>query len=147
MKNGQRGVSLIEVMVASVIFGMAVNGVMGLLGISATLDTDDGLRRQARVYAVNTIEQPRYHYSSFDTLAAATYDAPSVTLKTSTGQDVTGYIHIQVTGPTNATWNNPNDITTLIPVPYKTISVQVEWNLAGKIETFSLEKTISEMPI
>src|SRR3954462_1034461 len=83
------GFTLIETMLAALILGMAIAGTTSMLGIGTSLETEDGLRRQARMYLARSLERDIYDYSGYVDLAVTGGPIPTpVTLKTSSDLDV-----------------------------------------------------------
>lgn len=142
------GFTLIETMVSAVVLGIAVTGIMAMIGIGTTLETEDGLRRQARMFAANALEQPVYLASNYAALAAGPGPwpgAPIVTLKTSYGNDVPAVLSVTVSPAADLALNNANAGGAVL-VPYKILTAQVTWTMDGNTETLDLQKTISEVP-
>lgn len=142
------GFSLIETMVAAVVLGIALTGIMAMIGIGTTFETEDGLRRQARMFAANALEQPVYRASNYAALLSGPGPwpaAPEVALKSSYGHDIPATLSVTVSSAANLPMNNAN-AGGFVEVPYKTLTAQVHWNFDGHAESLVLQKTITEIP-
>ncbi len=145
------GFTLIETMAAALILGISITGVMTLLGVGVAVETDGGFRRQARMIAASTLEQPAYHFSNYNGLTpgAGPWPAsPDTSLKASREGAPPLPATLAVTVSPATTWALADAEGSSVPVSvaYKTITAQVSWTLDGHSETVTLVKTITEIP-
>ncbi len=140
----QRGVTLIELMVASIILGITTTGVLTMLGSGRNMDIANSLRRQARLTAIAILEDSLYHYSKY---AAC---LPRIDTRTVTLEPAIPSIYLIGDEPTpvpaTATitiTNDPSLIWAGQATESRTIQVNVAWPAASPTDTVTLVKRIT----
>lgn len=139
----ESGVTLIELMVASVILGIAITGVMSMIGTGRSIDIRNSLNRQARVAAAGIMEDTTYHYSNYAALPPlvlgdppASTTLPSITLKSEVGT-VSATTSIKVTLQ-NSAFNGIN-------FDSKVIELMMNWPEGSPSDSIYLRKQITEV--
>ncbi len=137
----QAGFTLVELMVASLILGMAITAVMTMLTIGRTIEAGDCLRRQARILAASILEDSLYQSDSTAIIGSNTVIS---TLTPGIGLPIPDTLTVNVVKVAPVSWTDGNDATLTILVPFKTVTVNISWSNAGVNETISLQKSIPE---
>lgn len=144
------GFTLVETMVAAIILGMAITGVMSMLPIGMGYEKEDTLRRQATRIAANILERPRYHYSNYTGFANGVDEKPpayTVTLKTTANTNVSA--HVEILAQQEFDINYFRDAYepdgTIIGVPTKQIEVKITWPTGAPTDSVFLQKTIARI--
>lgn len=138
----QLGFTLLETMVASLILGMVITGVISMLGIGTALETENGLRRQARIINVSVLENSVNHGGNFNLIPLGS-NTMDTALLTSAGIRIPATLTTTVTQAT-ANWLN-NEGGADVPVPYKTIKSKIQWTISDRTDADSIQKTISDI--
>ncbi len=141
----QRGVTLIELMVASIILGIAITGVMTMLGSGRNLDIANSLRRQGRVSAIAILESPVYHYSNY-AACLPRIDTLSVTLEPAIPSAfVSGREPAPVPArATVALTDNPTIRWAGHDMASRSIKVNVSWPVGAPTDSVTLVKRIAQ---
>ena len=144
LNKNQSGFTLIELMVSAVILGLSITGIMTMLSVGRTLETEDGLNRQARINAANALEDSNFQ--------SAKYPLPAPSANATTGNLIAGagslvpYTQIQSTlEGTPLQWTDGNDPThvSTVAVPYQTRTVFVSWSVAGATQSLTIIKSLA----
>ncbi len=143
-KSRQRGFSLIELIAASLVLGVAITGVMSILGTGRTLEFQNKLRREARLIAADALEDSTLHYSQYSTLIAGTLPVRTVLLDSGTVHPVSADITIRILPEVMETWMEVSGLPNP-QVPSKTIKVNVGWNADGQADSVMITKRIAEV--
>jgi prepilin-type N-terminal cleavage/methylation domain-containing protein len=127
----QRGFTLIELMVSSVILGISLMGVLSMVGTGRNIEYEDSLLRQAQNRAEFLLESQAYSYQSYNTWTVATeiVTTPGFVLDSLTTRPISTYSKTSVSAETFETWLGKSDEN--LSVPFRTISVHLEastWN-------------------
>ena len=139
-KNSREsGFSLIELMAASLILGVTITGVMSILGSGRALEFQNKLRREARVFAADALEDSTLHYSQYLSLASGISAPRTVQLESGSANPVNADITITVMPITAESWAEA------MMVSYKSIRVNVVWNVAGQADSVLILKRIAEV--
>jgi prepilin-type N-terminal cleavage/methylation domain-containing protein len=141
MHRGQAGFTLVELMVASVILGMSLTAAMTMLSVGSGIESEDGLRRQAKTIVSRKMEQPIYQNFTLPIVAGDTLT--NNFLVTSTGTPVSAKLSVSVK-PDSAIWTDGDNINGTVIVPFQTVVVKLEWTFADKTEYFTLQKSIAQ---
>jgi prepilin-type N-terminal cleavage/methylation domain-containing protein len=149
--RGQSGFTLIELMVASTILGLAVTGTLALVGSGRSLEYQNGLYAQARAAANAILEDPTYRYTNYAALGAGTASPPVTTtadaapiLNAGTTHPVAATASVTIGAETvDVSWNTmPGFAAPAIPA--KRIDVTLTWNADGTDQSLTMSKQISQ---
>jgi Tfp pilus assembly protein PilV len=141
--EGEKGLTLVELMVAALLLGLAITGVMSMLGAGRAVETDKILQRQATLLAADTLEDPQYAAVNYP---LAVRNSPyTVALSTGTGHSIPATLTVMVQDASTE-WNDGNGGAS-ISVPHQTMAVQVQWTAPGtsKTESVVLRKSIADL--
>jgi prepilin-type N-terminal cleavage/methylation domain-containing protein len=140
------GFSLVELMVASSILGLAVTGVMAMLGTARSVEAESGLRQQATYFAVSALDDTNFHYTKYPLATAAI--APRIdTLRFSTGDTIQAVESRTVSAVDNSvTWYDyKNPAIANVIVPFQRVTVKVKWSLLGQADSVVLTKRVAQV--
>lgn len=143
--RGESGLTLVELMVAAIVLGVSVTGVMSMLGIGVGLETEGILRQQARRIAANALERNAFHYSSWPISLGSRPDQDAF-LATVNGDTIIGSLKVSVS-PDTIICRDALDPDDSVKVPIVTIASSVIWDLSGELDTVALSKSITEFPL
>ncbi|GEM_PF-5338092 len=150
--GGQAGVTLIELMVASIILGLAVTGVLALVGSGRSLEYQNSLYAQARSAGNSILEDPYYRYSNYTSLSPIGPSTPHATVAndapylkaTPTAPSTFDTISVTITEVTVTNWiAMTGSGTPLIPV--RKIDLTQKWKADGTDQTLTLSKWICQI--
>jgi prepilin-type N-terminal cleavage/methylation domain-containing protein len=135
------GMTLVELLVAASILGMAITGVMSMLGIGRQIEAENGLRRQGDMVAANVLESPAYHYSNYPFPAGDVSSA--ITLSTDAAHTIPATQTVSIADQTTPF----NDLVSgsHIDVPYQSVSVKVKWTLNGQDDSVTSRKWVAAL--
>ncbi len=143
-KSPQRGVTLIELMVASVILGIGITGVMSMIGIGRDLDFQNKLRREATIAATRILEDSAFNsakYREWDPVSPSTVPptVPSRTLVFEPGiYAINAIANIKVSQGLTTVWAG-------IPSPSRLVEVKILWPNSYPTDSLYLAKRIAEV--
>ena len=143
-KSCESGFSLIELMAASLILGVTITGVMSILGTGRALEFQNKLRREARIFAADALEDSTLHYSQYPSLAIASVPSTTRTVQLESGSahPVNADLTVTIMSISTETWA---DVSGTQVVPYMSIRVNVVWNVAGQADSVLILKRIAEV--
>lgn len=130
-------------MVAGVVLGLAVIGVMSMLSVGRALESDDTLRRQALSLVSSELEKDKYQ--QFDPTVpdpGSKTITNATTIQTETAVPVPATLTVVVHNDI-IRWKDGILPTTLIPVPFQEVKATLIWTFAGKADTVTLQKSIA----
>ena len=143
-----RGMTLLEVVVAALILGISITGVLSMLGSGRDQETLAFLRNQADKVAKNAMEDSNYTSAKYAGFAPAAKDwtfPAKADLSSETGTALQADVMVAV-GPETVEWMfNPDLGAFGQAVPFRQVSVTVSWSFAGRNESVSLKKRIAEI--
>jgi prepilin-type N-terminal cleavage/methylation domain-containing protein len=132
----QQGYTLIELMVSSVILGLAVAGTTTLWRNGREFEQQGDVRRQAFQALVGAMEAPEYHFSRY---AAAADWSGTVLLDSGTTSSVTANLSLAVSPEESDLWGTGVDMN---QVHYRSVTGRITWSLAGKSDSLKLKKRL-----
>ena len=135
----QQGYTLIELMVSSVVLGLAVVGTTTLWRNGQEFEQQGDVRRQAFQALVGAMEAPEYHFSRYAT--AANWSG-TVLLDSGTTSSVTCNLAVVVSPEDSVLWGTGADMNR---IRFKHVTGTVTWPLPGKpdsIESLQLKKRL-----
>ena len=126
-KQMASGYTLVEIMVASVILGLTVAGIVSLLRNGRELEYQNDHRRQARMLANKALEDPAYFYYSYNPSYAGLNDIGTVLfLDTVTNRSVPCSLIVTVDAEVSLSdWDNS------IRPDFRKITARVRWTATG----------------
>ncbi|MBN1758179.1 MAG: type II secretion system protein [Chitinispirillaceae bacterium] len=134
------GFSLVELLVAAAILGIAIFAIVGIVRKSRDIQVVDQHRQEARAL-LNTIFEREYGAGKYQTVEEITDDTSTVTIDPHTdGNPLTGVLHTTVIENTGFTTTDGT------VVPIKMITLTLEWDglYEGEKETVTMTKWIAE---
>jgi hypothetical protein len=143
---GSRGATLIEVVVAAVVLGLAFVGTTSMIASGRGLESGEFLRGQASRIASNTLEDPVLGAKNYTALPAGTVSRND-SMRSEPGQTIFATVLITVSAPQNAAFQDP--VSGFSPgqsVEYKRVEAKVLWPSSAPQDSFSLSKLISDIP-
>jgi len=140
----QRGVSLVEIMVAVTIFGLAVTGITTLLGTGRNLESSDYLREQASRIALNVMEDTAFGYAKYTSLPPTPPASP--VLMTESNVPVTASLTTAIGAVTQDNFKNPASGNFDAQIDYRTVTTKVKWSFAGVADSVIMSKRIADVP-
>lgn len=127
-----KGVTLVELLVAGIITALAISGLVALLMKGRDIDTMDKHRRQARVIIMARFESSTYNYLNFSKIGNTITDS-TVTLDSRQGSALTGTLSGTIVN------------STVGIVPTKQITLRVSWTEhKGAAQNVELVKWLSQ---
>jgi prepilin-type N-terminal cleavage/methylation domain-containing protein len=142
------GYTLVELMVASSLLGLAVTGVMSMLGTARSAEAQGSLRQQAATLASSALEDTLYHYTRYPLPVAAS--APQVNiLRLGTGPEDT--IHATIIRTVGAidntvTWYDYKNPTVAdVQVPFQKVTAKIKWSLIGHSDSIEITKRVARV--
>jgi prepilin-type N-terminal cleavage/methylation domain-containing protein len=133
---GQRGFSLVEVMVASVVLGLTVSAVAIMIVNSSALRLGNDHDRQARIIVQEELEDPVHHFSFYD--GTGNIDNASIFL------DFGEADQAATTATRNLTVSNRTMDILGTSVPYKQVVSAISWTEGGQARSVALAKRIAK---
>lgn len=137
----QQGYTLIELMVSSVVLGLAVVGTTTLWRNGREFEQQGDVRRQAFQALVGAMEAPEYHFSRYAT--AANWSGTAL-LDSGTTSSVTGNLTLEVSPERSDLWGTGADMNL---VHYKSVTGKITWTLAGKPDSLKLTKRLARVKL
>jgi type II secretory pathway pseudopilin PulG len=137
--SASAGFTLVELMVAGACLGLAITGVMAMLGAGQVLEMESTLLHQAKMYAAEELERDDLHYQAFGPADGVLTTKP-VTLNN--GRDVIAGLTVTVSSG-NAIFTGYGG--TGVTVPYRHIRVEVSWPRDNPTHSEILEKRIADI--
>lgn len=114
----QDGFTLIEIMVSTVVLGLAITGIVALLRNGRELEYANGHKRQAKQVAQAAMELEAYYYINYSTMGNMSqdlfFDAGPV-------NPIAAHLTVTVSAEQSVVWNDG------ISVPYKSVEAKVLW--------------------
>jgi type II secretory pathway pseudopilin PulG len=130
---GNKGFTIVELLVAGIITAVAGAGLITLLIKGREIDTMDKHRRQARTMIMTRFESSAYHYLNYSKLGTTIADS-TVTIDIRQGTPLTGILGGAIV---NATVN---------AIPTKQITLYVNWTEHnGVVQSVELKKWICQV--
>jgi len=130
---GNKGVMLVELLVAGIITAVSCVGLIMLLIKGREIDTTDKHRRQARVIIMTRFESSAYHYLNYSKLGTTISDS-TVTIDARQGNPLTGTLGGTIVS------------TTVNSIPTKQITLRVNWTeLYGEAQSVELIKWLCQV--
>lgn len=133
-----------ELIVAAVCLGIAISGVMAMIGSGRQLETGHSLRRQAAMIVQNELENETYHYENYDALNPTLIGPAGIVLNAGEANPVPATLSGRVVLE-SAQWNDPGAAPPLLGIPYKRIAFKVEWTFADRIDSVVASKRIAKI--
>jgi prepilin-type N-terminal cleavage/methylation domain-containing protein len=140
MKPNQKGFTLIELMVSSLILAVSITGVMSIIGSGRDLEYQNSLRRQATIYASSILEDSLLHYSNYANLGLFP-TLSTVFLNPGTANPVPANVTLSLMGG-NPQFHEPGFGATPVYFKYTTLTVLLKWNAGAFLDSVSLTKRI-----
>lgn len=136
--GANRGYTLVELLVAVAIFSIAIAGVVAVLRKGIETTVTDAHRQQARSLIMSCLESADYQPDKYTTMAGGhrpvVIDARN---PATTADDLTGTLTVTITDHT--------DLSSATPVPYKAVSVSVQWTEPEGAQNITLEKWVTQL--
>ena len=130
-------------MVAGVVLGLAVIGVMSMLSVGRALESDDTLRRQALSLVSSELEKDNYQKFDLNVPDPGSKTISSAaTIQTETAVPVPATLTVVIRNDI-LRWKDGDDPLSLIPVPFQEVKATLIWTFAGKADTVTLQKSIA----
>jgi prepilin-type N-terminal cleavage/methylation domain-containing protein len=134
------GYTLVELMVAAVLLGICVSGVMTMISVGRQAELDNSIRRQARIFAANQMESDQYNYTQYP--ATAGMASPPDTINRDTIPKIVPTISVTVSPESSAVWNQIGGGS--ISFQYQKVTVAVSWlKKNGNMESVGFQKIIA----
>lgn len=132
----EAGVTLVEVMVASIILGLTVSAIAYMIINSTVLRLANDHNRQARIYAQEELEDPDRHFFNYDGIgndnSDLQFDVGDIDIKASSA-------HIKIsTVARTATIKN-------ITIPYKEVRSKITWTENDRADSLTLGKVVTKV--
>ena len=145
-KYNQRGFTLIEVLVSSVILIVAVLAIFAIIAHGSGLNKKQLIRRRVFNELERILEKPQFSYKSpyYSNLTPGTHNLNPVTLddrgNADTGDDLMGNVWVTVV---NETYSHG----AITNIPAKRVTAFISWNDEGNTYTENLETIITLVSI
>lgn len=142
------GMTLLEVVIAALVLGISLTGVLSTLGSGRDQETMAYLRNQAAKVAKNAMEDSNYTSAKYAGFAPGSKEwsfPATAVLRSETDSAVIANVMIKV-APEDVKWfYNPDLGGFGQAVPSRKVSATVAWTFAGRSETIVLNKRIAEI--
>ncbi len=133
--QGQRGFTLVEIMVSSLIFSLCLFGITAMLHRGTEIEVTGDHRRQARSFIHAAFEQPEFGYSRYRALIP-TDRVDTVILDAHSDYPIEGYLNIRVSDELTQSLGGKT-------IPYKEISMALSWNEVDKPDSVVIVKQLA----
>lgn len=145
--RGEYGLTLVEVMVASVILGLVVTAVTVMIGNSDFLRFNNDHFRQARIIAQEELEDTDRHFLNYGTQSGGMVDLINALIFLDYSEPGLRPMRAYRNVTTTSVPVPPNEADKVFPgddirVPYKVVQSTVTWEEAGKTFSVTLSKRI-----
>ncbi|MEO6096781.1 MAG: type II secretion system protein [Fibrobacteria bacterium] len=142
--NASSGFSLVELMVASACLGVAISGVMSMIGAGRQIEMENWNRRQARMLANSALENDQYHNLNFSSLIVPYSQASIVQLNPGTPLAINATL-VVTSDIDYFTMNDPGGATPpTLGIQFKWVRAAINWTLAGRTDSVYVQKRIAE---
>lgn len=131
----QRGLTLVEIMVSSIILGISISATATILRVGQDLEYKRNVERQAFRLAYSALEDPNYHY--YPNYNALAYSTSTVVLNTG-GRHVNATVTVTPYAESKELWPPYN--TTF----WRRVDAKVTWNLEGTPDSVIATKILGE---
>ncbi len=141
--TSQKGFTIVEFVVASILLGVSVTGITSMLGSGRDLEHRNKVRHAAYLVAASTMEDTLYHYSTYSsTLITRTPPLDSVTLDSASGYRIRALRQIFVFFLPPEIWTDlpGHDTDTL---PSQEVQVNLYWKVDGQTQILTMSKRIA----
>jgi prepilin-type N-terminal cleavage/methylation domain-containing protein len=135
-KTGEKGYTLVEILVAAVIIAIAIVAMIAVMRKGLDIELNDMHRRNARAVICGKMESRYYSNANYGSLTAGTV-TENDTLDSK--PVVVGTLTTTITGPTLKVNNNGVDVS------YKTISMWMRWAEKKFNDTLKIEKWVCDI--
>lgn len=123
-------------MIATVILGLCITGVMSMLGSGRDLETEAELRRQARIIAQNTLEEATFNTEEYP-LATTLSKSVGVPLIVDAGHPVSATLTVTVGSEANEALMDGG-------LYYQSVTARVAWPSAAPTDFVELRKRVAD---
>lgn len=140
------GYTLVELVVAATLLGLAISGVMSMIGSGRQMELENNLRRQARIVASGMLENPLYHFSRYGAFVAG-QTIGATTLMADAETPVPATTRLIISSERFTIWNDIISGGTSASVgalPYRRMEARVSWTVAGQTQSVRIRKNIAQ---
>lgn len=141
-----RGFTLIELVAAATVLGLAATGAMALIGTGRAVSAEEILERQAYQYAAAALEREECHPKMYSAIliAGALWPAETRPLTLDGGATINATLTVSAGEESQRDFRDPPSTGT-IPIPIRPITATVAWTPpSGSAKSISLLKYIAD---
>ncbi|MDQ3001796.1 MAG: hypothetical protein M3Y08_11115 [Fibrobacterota bacterium] len=135
-------------MVASSLLGLAVTGVMSMLGTARSVEVLGSLRQQAATLASSALEDTGFHYSRYPLSVAASAPQINILRLGAGAEDTIHAILIRTVGAIDnsvAWYDYKNPTVADVQVPFQKITAKIKWTLIGQSDSIEITKRVARV--
>jgi prepilin-type N-terminal cleavage/methylation domain-containing protein len=138
LRTGESGFSLVEVITAAAILGVAVSALTIMIGNSDVMELESDHFRQARIIAQHELEDPWSHFLNYD----KPHESEDMLLDLNDPDRVA----LPARDDVSKTVDQEADFGDGVKIPYRTIQARVSWTeKSGQALSLTLSKRITNV--